>query len=203
MATVPPRHAGSAVPDEDDALQRLIVQCYPRLRLRLQKELGGDFQRYFDVDDILQEAFIAAFRAPAVGRPRHPRGFYHWLERVALNDLIDAKRALLSCKRDIRRVAKPDPRSSMIDVVQRLAVSETPSRCVAKEEASAAAMSCLARLSEEQRQVICSRFLEHRSVAEVASEMGKTEPAIHALCYRALQALRGHLGSISRYLSKA
>lgn len=48
----------------------------------------------------------------------------------------------------------------------------------------------LARLTEEQRQVIVLRFVEGRSSAEVALVLGKNEGAIKALQHRALAALR-------------
>ncbi len=48
----------------------------------------------------------------------------------------------------------------------------------------------LTRLTEEQAQVISLRFLEERSIAEVAHLIGKSEGAVKALQYRAVAALR-------------
>ena len=45
-------------------------------------------------------------------------------------------------------------------------------------------------LTEEQAEVITLRFMEERSIAEVADLMDKTEGAIKALQYRAVLALR-------------
>ena len=78
----------------------------------------------------------------------------------------------------------------------------TPSRQIAKDEAIAAVMSCLARLRDDQRTVVQLRFLEGRSVADVAEHLGKTEPAIHMLCHRGLTALRESMVSITHYLSR-
>lgn len=91
---------------------------------------------------------------------------------------------------------------SIADLVQRLAGSDqTPSKHLARNEAIAAALSCLARLSVEQREVIQARYFEHEPVSDLAQRLGKTEQAIHSLCYRALRELRQHMGSISQYLS--
>jgi RNA polymerase sigma-70 factor (ECF subfamily) len=50
--------------------------------------------------------------------------------------------------------------------------------------------AALAKLTEEQAQVIALRFLDEFSIAEVAGMMDKTEGAIKALQYRAVLALR-------------
>jgi RNA polymerase sigma-70 factor (ECF subfamily) len=48
----------------------------------------------------------------------------------------------------------------------------------------------LSQITDEQAEVITLRFLEGLSIAEVASRMEKTEGAIKALQYRAVQSLR-------------
>jgi RNA polymerase sigma-70 factor (ECF subfamily) len=45
-------------------------------------------------------------------------------------------------------------------------------------------------LPEEQRLVIVRRFVDQRSVREIAEEMGRSEGAIKQLQFRALQSLR-------------
>lgn len=193
-----------AAAGDADALQRLIVRYHPILRARLAPQVGGKFARLIDVEDVLQQAYVSAFKALPESRFSSPGGFYKWLERIATNDWLDMQRALKRQKRDVRRVANSiDTRDSLVDAVQRIAASgPTPSRQLARGEAIAAALSCLARLTEEQRTVIRRRYFEHAPVAELAHELGKSESAVHALCYRALQRLREHLGPISRYLTR-
>ncbi len=48
----------------------------------------------------------------------------------------------------------------------------------------------ITRLTEEQAQVVSLRFLEEKSIAEVAQIIGKSEGAVKALQYRAVIALR-------------
>jgi len=50
--------------------------------------------------------------------------------------------------------------------------------------------TAITRLTEEQAQVISLRFLEEKSIAEVAEIIGKSEGAVKALQYRAVIALR-------------
>ena len=50
--------------------------------------------------------------------------------------------------------------------------------------------AAITRLTEEQAHVVSLRFLEERSIAEVAQIIGKSEGAVKALQYRAVIALR-------------
>ena len=214
-----------------DALQRLIVLHHATLRAKLAGGIDTAVGRQIEAEDVLQRAYIAAFRAfgatagsppdrspkrergpadPEPTTPPHfdsPAGFYKWLERIALNELKNQQRDLRRDKRDVRREVHDargpaDLTASYSGLIQRLTADEsTPSRRIARDEAVAAVLSSLARLTEEQRAVIRLRFLEGRPVPEVAAALGKTEEAVHALCYRALKELRGVLGSITNYLS--
>ena len=241
-----------AVAGDQDAWQRLIVHYHGPLRHKLAARMDDAVRRQLDVDDVLQDAYVAAFKAlavpprerkrpagdvasdappaehaprgtavpagsspsqdtadtavPPIGPPSFdsPAGFYKWLETIAFNRLRDQQRALHRQKRDIAREAadRPDPSTSYPDLLNRVSAGQgTPSRHVAKDEATAAVMSSLARLTDEQRAVVRLRFLEGRSVAEIAAELGKTEDAVHKLSFRGLKNLRRILVSITRYLS--
>jgi RNA polymerase sigma-70 factor (ECF subfamily) len=190
---------------DQDALQGLMVQYHGPLRSALRDRMDGWLLRHVDPDDILQEAYAAAYRSAAGCRFTSPATFYRWLERIAFNKLKDQQRAYQSQKRDRRarldtaRVA----RSSYPELIQRLpAPDSTPSRKVAKSEAVGAMISSLARLTDDQRECVRLRFLEELSVAEVAARMGKTEGAVHTLCHRALKSLAELMISITRFMSK-
>jgi RNA polymerase sigma-70 factor, ECF subfamily len=50
------------------------------------------------------------------------------------------------------------------------------------------------QLPEIQRQVVCERFIEERSIREIARRLSKSEGAIKQLQFRALQTLRAQIG---------
>jgi len=50
-------------------------------------------------------------------------------------------------------------------------------------------------LPADQRQVIVRRFVDQRSVREIAQELRRSEGAVKQLQFRALQTLRGHMRS--------
>ena len=194
-----------ATAGDEDALQRLIVSYHAVLRRVVAVSVDGELRHRVDPDDVLQQAYIAAFQSVTTCRFDGPGGFYKWLEAIALSRLEDQQRALRRQKRDATREADAarETTASYPDLFQRLASPEsTPSRVVARDEAVAAVMSSLARLGQEQRAVIHLRFLEGRPVAEVAERLGKSEAAIHMLCHRGLKALRERMVSITRYLSQ-
>lgn len=193
-----------ATSGDADALQRLIVFYHGPLSGVLSNEIGPAERRYVDPDDLLQETYIAAYKSIAACRFKSPAAFYKWLETIAISRLKDQQRAARRQKRDVAREMRRSTgtRTSYPDLVDRLAAPDsTPSRRVRREEAVAAVLSSLARLTDDQRDVVRLRYLEGKSVAEVATRVGKSEVAVHSLCRRGLKALRESMVSISQFLS--
>ena len=60
-------------------------------------------------------------------------------------------------------------------------------------EQHAALHQLVDRLPVEQRRVVLMRFVEQRSIREIAQEMRKTEGAVKQLQFRALQNLRSSM----------
>ncbi len=68
--------------------------------------------------------------------------------------------------------------------------STSPSRMVRMDEAVAAILSCLEKLSDAHRDVLGLRFLHELPVAVVASRLDKSEGSTVATIRRTLAALR-------------
>lgn len=193
-----------ATSGEADALQTLLVHYHAPLRAAVAARIDARLERYFEPEDVLQDAYALAFRAASDARFDSPAAFYRWLEVIALNQLKDHQKAIRRRKRDPARVQSHTarPGTSMADLAERLtAPDSTPSRKVARKEAVAALLTSLGRLTNDQRSVIQLRFLEGEPVRDVAKRLGKTEPAIHMLCHRGLKALRELMVSITGCLS--
>ncbi len=197
------RQVQRAVAGDGNALQRLIVHYHGPLYGTVDGRMDAAVRRHVDPDDVLQQAYVSAFQAIKGCRFDGPGGFYKWLETIALNQLKEMQRNLRRQKRDIarRQTGSPAATTSYPDLLDRLtSPGSTPSRHLARREAAAAVISSLARLTDDQRQVIRLRFLEGRPVAEVAARLGKSETAIHGLCYRGLGRLGAPLASMRQYL---
>ena len=79
--------------------------------------------------------------------------------------------------------------------------SDTPSRQVAGAEALHAVTVALTELPESERVAICLCHLEGLSRKKAGARMGKSEAAVSALIYRALQRLRDLMGDPGRFFS--
>ncbi len=196
-----------AAAGDADALQHLIVHQHAELRGVVAGTIDAALRSRIDPDDILQQAYIVAFKSVGDTEFNSPEHFRNWLKRIAFDRLKDAQRDHRRQKRDVRREvaghSPADATASYPDLIQRLAGGEsTPSRQIAKNEAIAAVMSCLAQLKDDQREVVRLRFLEDVPVTEIAQRLGKPETAVYTLCHRGLKSLRERMVSITHYLSK-
>jgi RNA polymerase sigma-70 factor (ECF subfamily) len=123
-----------------------------------------------EAEDVTAEVFHSALanlrRFEWRGAP-----FAAWLVRIAANALADRWR--------LRAREAPDPPSeelsdpSMADLEQRAALFEM-----------------VESLPTDQRRVIALRFVEQKSIREIAELMRRTEGAIKQLQFRALEKLR-------------
>jgi len=189
-----------------DALQCLLVRHQARLRALIARQMDGAPPWRLDTDDILQEVYLAVFRSESRPRFEQMAQFTAWIESVAANTARNQIRHIRRKKRNVAREHQLSrfAGSSLPALLDRIAASDsTPSRHVARHEAAAALLSSLARLSDDQQAVVRLRFLEGLAVTQVADRLGRTDDAVHALTYRAIAALRQHLGSASRFLSRA
>lgn len=196
-----------AVSGDEAALRRLLLAQHDQLATTLARQLPDDLRRTLSVDDVLQEAYLVAFRKVRDFEPREPSGFHAWLTRIAEHRLADLIKRHRRAKRGggrapLEALAGNDG-STVIDMLQMLAAdSRTPSREARMHEALAAVETALKQLKAESREALQLRYLEGLSVTEMAERMGRSEGAVHMLCTRGLQSLREELGDLSRFLSR-
>lgn len=122
-------------------------------------------------EDAVAETFLRAWNAlPRYRDTGAP--FVAWLYGIARHVVLD----------EIRRRRRVEPRADVPDAVKEWAVDDELSLGAAIE-----------RLPNEQRRVVELKFLVGMTNAEVAAALGKSEGAVNAKQWRALQALRGML----------
>ncbi len=136
-------------------------------------------------EDLTAEVFLRAVD----GLPRYiQRGlpFGAWLFRIARDRLVDYYR------QSARR-----PRAELDDNLP--SDLPEPSDSVVDSETAETLREALAKLTDEQRDVIQFRFMEEWSLEETARVMNKSVNAVKALQHRALNALNRFMkGSESR-----
>ena len=99
--------------------------------------------------------------------------FAAWLYRMASNAIADHYHA------KARELPRQDPEITTDEMEH--------------AERRAILSRCLERLPQEQRHVVVMRFLEERSIRDIATQLGKSEGAIKQLQWRALQKLRAEM----------
>jgi RNA polymerase sigma-70 factor, ECF subfamily len=107
--------------------------------------------------------------------------FSAWLFRIASNAIVDHfKRSDREQQADKLKhpLAQPDLSSTDLDFIER----------------HVHFFRLVEQLPEIQRRVVCERFVEERSIREIAERLSKTEGAIKQLQFRALQTLRAQIG---------
>jgi RNA polymerase sigma-70 factor (ECF subfamily) len=120
--------------------------------------------------EVFQQALVNLSRFEWRGVP-----FAAWLFRIAANAIADRWRR---DARDVHDLPADVPDAGELDDVERRVVL----------------FQLVDRLPEMQRQVIRMRFVEDKSIREIASATGRSEGAVKQLQLRALENLRKGIG---------
>ncbi len=107
--------------------------------------------------------------------------FAAWLLRIAANAIVDQS----------KRAAREFP--SLVDSQELAAGCDLESSELRAIEYRAQLFRLVKQLPEVQKQVVYERFVEQRSIREIAQRLGKTEGAIKQLQLRAVQNLRARM----------
>jgi RNA polymerase sigma-70 factor, ECF subfamily len=108
--------------------------------------------------------------------------FAAWLYRIASNAVADhCKHANREQQADDDTFDTPDP-------------ANISSKEIKSVERHALLFRLVEKLPDIQRRVICERFIEERSIREIARRLNKTEGAIKQLQFRAIRTLREQMG---------
>jgi RNA polymerase sigma-70 factor (ECF subfamily) len=138
-----------------------------------ERILGRDPQ----VDDVVQEAYLAALRR-GVNEELNPRA---WLFRVTVNL---ARKVLRARARRDRREARWTFEGAQLGPVE----------CALRRESSRLVSRALEELDAEQREALHLRFFEELDYPTMASRLSLREEAVRSRVRRALEVMRTTLG---------
>jgi RNA polymerase sigma-70 factor (ECF subfamily) len=166
-------------------------------RLTLQKRLQGKL----DESDVVQEAFLEAYRDFPQFRGTTEKELTSWLRKILAHNLANVVRHYCGTRgRDVRleRELEVDlERSSQAFDPGLVASQSSPSRQAEKREQMVLVADALKQLPADYREVLILRHLEGLSFPEVATRMGRTLSSVDKLWVRALARLRRVLGVAS------
>lgn len=177
-----------------DKAQKGEKRAFDLLVLKYQHRVATVVTRYLrDTDavpDIVQEAFIKAYRAlPAF---RGDSAFYTWLYRIAIN-----------CANNHLDAAGRRPSGNSIDLEdmafttpQALTDIASPDRLLAREQLERGLKQSLDRLPEDLRVAVTLREFEGLSYEDIAHIMDTPIGTVRSRIFRARDAIEKDLNSL-------
>src|SRR5579871_3345711 len=172
---------------DEQALSRAFEKHHRRLAVLVHFKLGARAREVADVEDVVQETCLRAFRDIAKFSYQSPGSFFRWLSAIADHVIVDRVRYQ---NRECRAGEEVRFRSETNPLGPDPADTKTPSRLLAQREAVQRLLDRLDALPEDYRQAILMAKIERLSTAEMAERLGKSREAVALLVYRALKRFR-------------
>jgi RNA polymerase sigma-70 factor, ECF subfamily len=164
---------------------------YLLLLARLQ--LDSRLQSKLDASDLVQQALLQAYQKLDQFCGKHEAELIAWLRTIlahtAANELCkfrQAKRAV-ALERSLEEAIEE---SSARLGLWLGADQASPSEQAAGHEQSLRLAQALAQLPQDQRTAIELHYLKELTVAETATQLGRTQPAVASLLRRGMERLR-------------
>jgi len=139
-----------------------------------------------DSEDVVQEAFVKAYRSQSSFRGEASLGT--WLRRIVTNEALDFRRRARGRGRERRKViataAGGDDQPSR---------GPAPETTASERERAAAVRAAIDELPEDQRQVVLLKEIEELSYREIAEELGLPIGTVESRVIRGRVRLAGAL----------
>lgn len=162
------------------ALGRLMDVFRTYLLAVADGELAPGVRPKAQPSDVVQDAFLEAYRVFDRFAGAEPEQFRAWLRGILLHKVSDAhKRYLDAAKRE------PDREEALRDDVAE--AGPTPSGAASRDEEARLVAAALGRLDPTDRQVIVWRNWDGVPFAEIGRRLGRSEDAARMLFARALE----------------
>ncbi|GIU96916.1 MAG: DNA-directed RNA polymerase sigma-70 factor [Actinomycetota bacterium] len=159
-----------------------LASLYEELRTPVFRYLVAATGDRSAAEDLLADVFVEVARGVRrfVGGPG---AFVGWVFAIARHDVADLRRG------HRRRAVEPVPDPPEPELAPDHA-DDVAHRVDLEHREAPRLHAALARLNEEQREVVLMRFVAERSLEEVAAALGTTVGAVKARQHRALARLR-------------
>jgi len=181
--------------EEAQLIERLRVGCHSAFRELVETHGGrmlaaanGLLHNEEDAREVLQEAFLSAFKALASFDGRCALGT--WLHRITVNAALMRMRAQQSRVYETVDELLPDFVGLGVFAGAQAEWSEGPGSGAERAELQGAVLAAIASLPESHRVPLLLRDIEGLSNADVAGELGVSVNAAKIRVHRARQALR-------------
>ena len=169
----------------DKAAFNLLVIKYQH---RVAKLVSRFVHNHAEAEDVVQEAFIKAYRA--IGNFRGESQFYTWLYRIAVNTaknhLVSRNRRPPASDLDVEEVETMSVGARMTEIA-------TPERNMLADEIAATVKRVIEELPEDLRTALTLREFEGLSYDDIANAMGCPVGTVRSRIFRAREAIDAQL----------
>jgi RNA polymerase sigma-70 factor (ECF subfamily) len=182
------------------ALVRLLDRYRQPLAEQARGQLGRRLRVKVDVEDLLQEVSLEAYRDIGKFRGSTEGEFLCWLRKILDTVLLNQVRHYWGTRRrnlrQERRLAPGEEESSRGPGGDPVAPDTSPTQRAVKHERALRLAEAIETLPLLYREVIVLRQVHGLSFPEVARRLGRTEDSVKNMWVRALRQLRGLLRSL-------
>ncbi len=164
----------------------LLEKYRPYLRILAQRLLDQNLAARLDASDLVQQTCLSVLGRLPQFDGREEGQFIAWLRTIHEHNIQDAIRDHLKTG---KRAAGREIALDTEQLAAQLRAS-SPSQRVLVGESAARLAAALQDLPDDQREAVRLRYLEGRSLAEIAERMNRTSVAAAGLVKRGLIQLR-------------
>jgi RNA polymerase sigma-70 factor (ECF subfamily) len=171
----------------EDAFRRL----YDENRERVFRIAYRYTRSVHDAEDIMQDAFVKAFKRIGTFKFQNNSSFSAWLSSICINCALDHLR-----KQKRRKMDATIPLEDMI--IEPEASNPSPEAAAEKKETFRLINDAAAGLTPKQQVVFDLRYNGHHSIKEIAGLMSCSENAVKTHLSRSVHKLKGMLAPLWR-----
>ena len=185
-----------------DALGNLLNRYRPYLRILALRYLDSGVRSRVDPSDVIQQTCLDIHRDIDGFRGAHEAEWIGWVRKILENNVNQViRRHIQTQKRSIRKEAIVDQSSRAHRIRNAGPVSNesSPSQRVMRGEQAVRLAMLLGKLPQDQREALRLRYLEGKTLLEIAERLDRSEMAVAGLLKRGLRSLRDLGGTESRF----
>jgi RNA polymerase sigma-70 factor (ECF subfamily) len=179
-----------------EAHGQLLERFREYLRLLARLQLDPRLRGKLDPSDVVQQTLLEAYQKRDQFRGCSEGEWLAWLRQALAHNLADALRAFTQAKRDVGRERSLEAavEASSSRLAAWLAADQSsPSQQAQQHERAVRLAEALAALPDDNREALVLHYCEDRSLADIATHLGRTPAAVAGLLKRGLKQLRARL----------
>lgn len=177
---------------DDSARDRLFHVCRNYVSIVARAEMANWLKAKVDSSDLVQQTLLEAHRGLANFRGTTEAEWLGWLKQILAHNAADFVRRYHGVEKRCvtREVSLAGSDESDVRAFQPSDNGPSPSQLLLQKELQLQVADAVAQLPEDYQEVVILRNLQQLPFDEVASQMGRSRPAVQMLWTRAIRKLQ-------------